>query len=188
MLRVREPGEHSRVTSFELFFDLIFVFAVTQISHLLVGHFTGEGLLHAGMLLLAVWWVWMYTCWFTNWVDPDKPSTRLMLFVLMLSGLLLSASIPNAFGHEALLFAIAYVFSQVSRSAFVLWATRIHDRLNFLNFQRIIGWQMFAGVFWIAGGCMPGATRVILWIAALTIDGRIRNPHHGIIRIPLTRT
>ena len=167
---LRSRDSHARVTYVELFFDLVFVFAVTQLSHTLVAHLTIVGALQTLFLLLAVWWIWMYTCWFTNWVDPDKPSARLMLFVLMLAGLLLSASIPNSFGHEALLFASAYVFSQVSRSAFMLWACRAHDRANFLNFRRIIGWQMTSGVFWIAGGFAPGALRVVLWVTALAIE------------------
>ena len=89
---------HARVTYVELFFDLVFVFAVTQLSHSLVKHLDLAGVLQTLFLLLAVWWVWMYTCWFTNWVDPDKPAPRAMLFLLMLAGLLLSASLPNAFG------------------------------------------------------------------------------------------
>jgi low temperature requirement protein LtrA len=146
------------------------VFAVTQLSHSLAEHLSLTGALLTLFLLLAVWWLWIYTCWFTNWVDPDRPSARVLLFVLMLAGLLVSAAIPNAFEHEALLFAGAYVFSQVVRSAFMLHATREHDRLNFRNFQRIIGWQVLAGVFWIAGGCTPGLPRVVLWLIALAID------------------
>ena len=83
---------HARVTFVELFFDLVFVFAVTQLSHTLVEHLTLGGALQTLFLLLAVWWVWMYTCWFTNWIDPDKPPVRMLMFVLMLAGLLMSAS------------------------------------------------------------------------------------------------
>jgi len=107
---LRSRDTHARVTFVELFFDLVFVFAVTQLSHTLLEHLTFEGALKTLFLLLAVWWVWMYTCWFTNWIDPDKPSVRMLMFALMLAGLLLSASIPHAFDHEGLLFAIAYAF------------------------------------------------------------------------------
>ena len=149
---LRSRDAHARVTYVELFFDLVFVFAVTQLSHTLVEHLTLIGALQTLFLLLAVWWVWMYTCWFTNWVDPDRPPVRALIFALMLAGLLLSASLPHAFDGEALLFASAYVFSQVVRSAFMLWATHGHDHLNFNNFRRIISWQLVSGVFWIAGG------------------------------------
>jgi len=168
LLRARDA--HARVTYVELFFDLVFVFAVTQLSHRLLEHLTLVGALQTAFLLIAVWWVWMYTCWFTNWVDPDKPATRVLLFVLMLAGLLLSASIPNAFGHEALLFACAYVFSQVTRSLFTLAAMRGHDRVNHRNFQRILCWQLLGGVFWIWGGFAGGAAQVALWSVALALE------------------
>jgi len=167
---LRSRDSHARVTFVELFFDLVFVFAVTQLSHTLVENLTLLGALQTLFLLLAVWWVWMYTCWFTNWVDPDRPSVRALIFVLMLAGLLLSASLPHAFDGEALLFASAYVFSQVVRSAFMLWATHGHDHLNFNNFRRIICWQVVSGVFWLAGGFSVGATRVILWAIAFGIE------------------
>jgi len=167
---LRSRDSHARVTFVELFFDLVFVFAVTQLSHTLVEHLTLIGALQTLFLLMAVWWVWMYTCWFTNWVNPDLPPVRALIFVLMLAGLLLSASLPHAFDGEALLFAGAFVFSQVARSVFMLWATHGHDHLNFNNFRRIICWQVLSGMFWIAGGFSSGVTRVVLWLVALGID------------------
>jgi len=134
---LRSRGAHARVTFVELFFDLVFVFAVTQLSHSLVAHLTLGGALQTLFLLLAVWWVWMYTCWFTNWVDPDRPVVRMLLFTLMLAGLLMSAAIPNAFGHEGLLFAVAYAFIQVTRSVFMCFATRGRDPVNHRNYLRI---------------------------------------------------
>ena len=91
------PHQHSRVTYVELFFDLVFVFAVTQISHTLLAHFTPLGALQVTLLFLAVWWVWVFTSWITNWLDPEKTPVRLMLFAMMLGGLVLSTSIPAAF-------------------------------------------------------------------------------------------
>jgi low temperature requirement protein LtrA len=168
LLRSREG--HARVTYVELFFDLVFVFAVTQLSHSLVKHLDLAGVLQTLLLLLAVWWVWIYTCWFTNWVDPDKPAPRVMMFLLMFAGLLLSASVPNAFRHEALLFASAYVFSQVSRSLFAVFAMRGHDPALHRSYQRITCWQVVAGVFWLWGGWAGGDTQVIAWTSALIID------------------
>ena len=85
LLRRRGGHEHGRVTYVELFFDLVFVFAVTQLSHGLLEHLTLLGVLQTGLLMMAVWWVWIYTSWITNWLDPEQPPVRLMLFVLMLS-------------------------------------------------------------------------------------------------------
>ena len=126
-LRDRAGRDHARVTYVELFFDLVFVFAVTQLSHGLLAHMTLLGTIQTGLLMMAVWWVWIYTSWITNWLDPERPPVRLMLFALMLAGLVLSASIPEAFGERGAAFAAAYVFMQVGRSTFMLWALRNHD-------------------------------------------------------------
>jgi low temperature requirement protein LtrA len=158
------------VTYVELFFDLVFVFAVTQLSHSLVKHLDFTGVLQTLLLMLAVWWVWIYTCWFTNWIDPDKPAPRVMMFLLMFAGLLLSAAIPNAFRHEALLFACAYVFMQVSRSMFAVFAVRGHDSGLHRTFRLIVCWQGLAGVFWIWGGWAGGGTQIATWVIALAID------------------
>jgi low temperature requirement protein LtrA len=167
---LRSRDSHARVTFVELFFDLVFVFAVTQLSHSLLEHLSFAGALQTLFLLLAVWWVWMYTCWFTNWIDPDKPAVRVLLFTLMLGGLLMSAAIPNAFGHEGLLFASAYAFIQVARTIFMVLAVRGRDRVNYLNFLRILAWLMVSAAFWIAGGFVAGFDRVTLWAIALALE------------------
>jgi hypothetical protein len=77
------PNQHNRVTYAELFFDLVFVFAVTQISHTLLGRFTPLGALQMTLLFLGVWWVWVYTSWVTNWLDPERTPVRILLFGLM---------------------------------------------------------------------------------------------------------
>ncbi|MFN8617903.1 MAG: low temperature requirement protein A [Dehalococcoidia bacterium] len=169
VFRVRVPGEHSRVTNFELFFDLVFVFAVTQLSHKLAGHLTADGLLHTTILMLAVWWAWMYTTWATNWCDPDHLAVRVVLVGIMLGGLIMAASIPEAFDGRGLGFAAPYVAIQVGRSAFLCYAGR-EDRAFLLNFTRITLWLAFAGVFWIAGAFAHDSLRVGLWVTALAIE------------------
>ena len=69
-------GEAQRATALELFYDLVFVFAVTQVSHLLLAHLTWEGAGQAAIILLAVWWSWNYTTWVTNELDPESPVVR----------------------------------------------------------------------------------------------------------------
>jgi low temperature requirement protein LtrA len=170
LLRRRGGHEHGRVTYVELFFDLVFVFAVTQLSHGLLEHLTLLGVLQTGLLMMAVWWVWIYTSWITNWLDPEQPPVRLMLFVLMAAGLVLSASIPQAFNGRGMAFAAAFVFMQVGRSLFMLWAVRHHDRGNFRNFLRITTWLVLSGAFWIAGASVEGPARLALWAAAVTIE------------------
>jgi low temperature requirement protein LtrA len=170
MSLLRSRGAHARVTYVELFFDLVFVFAVTQLSHSLLGRLTLEGAAQTLFLLLAVWWSWMYTCWWTNWLDPDRPAVRAMMFVLMLAGMLLSAAIPHAFEHEGPLFAGAYVFMQLARAFFMLRALRGRDDGNYRNFRRITCWLLASSVFWIAGGLAEDHQRTMLWIAALGIE------------------
>jgi low temperature requirement protein LtrA len=163
------PGQ-SQVKSVELFFDLVFVFAVTQLSHFLISHLSAAGALQTGLLLLAVWWVWVFTSWVTNWLDPDSFLVRMLLFTLMLAGLVLSASIPQAFDGRAVPFAFAYVLMQVGRSLFMLWAARGHSESHFEIFKRITIWFAFSGVFWIAGAFLAPADRFPVWATAMLIE------------------
>ena len=169
MLRVRVPGEHSRVTTFELFFDLVFVLAVTQLSHTLAGHLDREGLFHTTILTLGIWLVWVYTTWATNWSDPDHLAVRLMLVGVMFGGLIMAAAIPEAFDGRGLAFAVPLLLIQVLRTAFVLYAAR-HDATLKRSFQRILIWLIVAAVFWLAGGLASGDARVAFWIVALAIE------------------
>jgi low temperature requirement protein LtrA len=169
-LRVREGHEHHRVTFVELFFDLVFVFAITQLSHRLLDHLTPLGVLQTALLMVAVWWVWMDTTWVTNWLDPEKPPVRAMLFALMLAGLVLSASIPKAFEERGLAFAFALAFMQIVRTQFMLWCLKRHDRRNYLNFCRISIWRGVAALIWIAGAFTDGGTRLAIWGLALAMD------------------
>src|SRR6204780_5839521 len=117
------PNQHSRVTYAELLFDLVFVFAVTQISHTLLGRFTPLGALQTTLLFLGVWWAWVYTSWITNWLNPELTPVRILLFLLMLGGLVLSTSIPKAVASRGLWFAIAYAVMQGGKTVFLWVAT-----------------------------------------------------------------
>jgi low temperature requirement protein LtrA len=170
LLRERGGERGTKVTFVELFFDLVFVFAVTQLSHSLLEHLTLMGLVQTALLMMAVWWVWIYTSWVTNWLDPEKTAVRLMLFVLMLAGLVLSTSIPLAFESKGLAFAGAYAFMQVGRCLFALWALGRGNPGNFRNFQRITAWLALSAVFWIAGAFVEPEARLALWGMALIIE------------------
>lgn len=168
LLRVR-TGHHATVGNVELFFDLIFVFAITQLSHGLLEHPSPEGLLHTAILLGAVWWGWIDTAWATNWLDVDKPIVRGLLFVMMGAGLVMSAALPNAFGEHGATFGLAFAFFQILRTGFVLWAVR-DDPVLRENFQRILVWHAGAALLWAAGGFAAPETRLWFWLAALGID------------------
>src|SRR5215470_8509657 len=170
MFRVIAPDRSARVTNAELFFDLVFVYAVTQLSHTLLGNFTPLGVVQNTLLFLAVWWTWVYTAWITNWLDPDQTPVRILLFLLMLGGLVLSMSIPKAFGERGLWFAGAYAAMQIGRTAFWLLATPKHRMLVRQNAIRILVWLCGSAVFWILGGLAEGETRLYLWIVALATE------------------
>ena len=170
MFRAIVPHQHSRVTFVELFFDLVFVFAITQISHTLLAHFTPLGVFQVTLLFLAVWWVWVFTSWITNWLNPEKTPVRLLLFAMMLGGLVLSTSIPAAFEARGLWFAIAYAAMQVGKTIF-LWLSAPPSRPRTrMNAIRIAAWLSTSAVFWIAGGVMDGQSRLVLWSIALVIE------------------
>jgi low temperature requirement protein LtrA len=100
----QRAGEEQRATALELFFDLVFVFAVTQLSRYLLHHLTIQGAAQTLFLLLVVWWAWIYTTWMTNWFDPDSVPVRLTLLVGMLASLVMAIAIPQAFSSRALPF------------------------------------------------------------------------------------
>jgi len=87
LFRSRDSHDGHKVAFVELFFDLVFVFAITQLAHTLLHDFSMMGLLKTTILGLAIWWVWIYTTWFTNWMDPQTTPVRIVLFIQMFAGL-----------------------------------------------------------------------------------------------------
>ena len=163
---LRDRRGHAKVTNEELFFDLIYAFAITQLSHRLLENLTPLGALQTLVLWFAVWLGWQYTCWVTNWFNPENLRMRLMLFALMLLGLAMSATIPAAFAEAGLAFALCYAAIQVGRTAFVLVnLPRGHALVP--NFRRIMGWVGLSAALWIAGGLSEGPYRIAFWVAGV---------------------
>jgi low temperature requirement protein LtrA len=170
LFRPRIANQHSRVTYAELFFDLVFAFAVTQLSHMLMGRLTPFGALQTALLFLSVWWLWVYTAWITNWLNPELTPVRVLLFCLMLGGLVLSTSIPKAFETRGLWFALAYSAMQVGRTLFLLASTVSGQAAARMNAIRILVWLSTSAILWIAGGFAEGQSRLVLWALALGIE------------------
>ncbi len=162
--------EGRRVTTLELFYDLVFVFAITQVSHLLLEHLTWAGVGQSVLVLLVVWWSWNYTTWTTNELDPESTKVRIMMIAVMLASLLMAVGIPEAFGERGLLFISSYVAIQVGRTAFLAFVAADRGTIERERALHILIWFIAAGVLWIAGGLVDGPARVILWLAALAID------------------
>lgn len=181
---LRSPGDRGQVTFVELFFDLIYVLAVTQLTHLLLSHLSWLGVLQTLLLLLAIWWAWVDTAWVTNWFDPNQLGVRLMLVVLMLLSLIVSASLPEAYGERGIWVAGAYAAIQVGRNVFVVLAlsrrgsgvagrsaAQEHQRLMLrTNFQRLLVWKSASSALWVAGGLCHGSARLTIWVVAVVIE------------------
>jgi low temperature requirement protein LtrA len=165
---VRSRGGEQRVTYFELFFDLVYVFAITELSHHLLADLTWEGAAEAAFLLCAVYWAWNYTTWMTNWFDPEVSVVRLVLVLVMLASLLMAVAIPEGFGDHGLLFAASYCALQVGRNAFVVGVTPPGPFHR--NFQQILAWSLLSVPLWIGGALVHGNARWALWLGAFGID------------------
>jgi low temperature requirement protein LtrA len=169
-LRDRDADEEQRATTLELFYDLVFVFAVTQVSHILLDDLSWQGAAEATLALLVVWWAWNYTTWVTNELDPDSPVVRLLLMAIMLATLLMAIAIPDAFGSEGLLFASSYVAIQVGRHAFLTFVSARPGTIERERAAAILFWFCMAAPFWIVGALVENEARAALWLVALVID------------------
>ncbi|MFL5839687.1 MAG: low temperature requirement protein A [Thermoleophilaceae bacterium] len=168
IIRAGAEGER-RATFFELFFDLVYVFAVTQLSHHLLADISWAGAAQTAFMLVAVYWAWNYTTWMTNWFDPDTSPVRLVLVFVMVASLMMSVAIPKGFGAYSLLFACAYSGLQIGRNSFVVAVTP-RGVFN-QNFRQILAWSVLSAPLWVAGGVVDGdALRWLLWLGALGLD------------------
>ena len=164
-LREGDGADH-RVSPMELFFDLVFVFAVTQLSHYLFEHHDLAGVLQTLVMFLAVWWAWMFTAWATNWLDPDRPPVRLILALIMLISLALSSAIPKAFGDYGPAFAASYVAIQLGRTLYTAWAKSEWRSGTPISQSRASIYFLLAAPLWIVGAVDVDAERRLLWWAA----------------------
>jgi low temperature requirement protein LtrA len=140
-LRARDGGPQE-TTTVELFFDLVYVFAITQLSHLVIhSGISLPSVGHAAFLLVVVWWAWIYSTWMVNWFDPRTPPVRLIVAAVGLISLLMSAAIPHAFGSDAVLFACAYVCMQVGRNTAAMMLLGSAEPLRPV-FERLVAWSL----------------------------------------------
>ena len=168
------PREVARaVTPLELFFDLVYVFTVSQLTHHLLGHVAARGMAETLVLTLAVMYAWFMTVWTSNWLDVERRPVQLLLLGLMFASLLMSTSISEAFGDRAGLFVVGYLAIQIGRTAFAVAAFRGH-RLH-AHFVNALIWELGTAPLWIAGIAADGDGRLALWALAtlLTYGGVI---------------
>jgi low temperature requirement protein LtrA len=166
---LRDRGKRAEVSVVELFFDLVYVFAVIQLSHTLLQDLSALNALHTVVLWFAVWLGWQYTCWVTNWFDPDTLAIRSMLLCLMGVVLVMTAAIPHAFDDRAVVFAAAFVSLQVGRTVFVLITLGRNHELS-PNFTRMLAWLLVSATLWAGGALAEDWVRLVLWGAAVLVE------------------
>ena len=168
MLRDHDQAAQ-QVTYLELFFDLVFVFAITQLSQVLLNDLTWRGAAGTLFLLVAMWVAWVYTTWWTNSFDPDVVPVRLVMLVMMLAGMMMALAIPEAWGDRALFFAVSYVALHVIRNTFSVLAAR-RTGGDDISLLRLLSWSVATGALWIAGAIAGNGALVVIWLIALGLE------------------
>lgn len=164
----RRESHRSEVGPVELFFDLVYVFAIIQISHLLIEDLSWIGLARTAVVFAAIWWGWNYTAWMMNWLDPGRGSVQLLNAVLMLLALGMAAAIPHAFGSGGVMFAVCYVLMGLIRPLFMMTVFRGETLAR--NYRQLGVWSAAAGVLWLVGAFLPAQTRLVVWLLAVVVD------------------
>jgi low temperature requirement protein LtrA len=172
LLRDRASEKGDRVGFIELFFDLVFVFAVTQLAHRLVKYPSPVGVAQSLILFLAIWSVWTGTTWVTNRLDVERNSVRLLLLSMIIGGLFQALAIPDAFdfSFDARAFAVVHIALQLGRTLFILGAFFDRNTLHLRHSLRTVMWVLAAAPFWIVGALQSDEERLFWWAAALVVE------------------
>jgi low temperature requirement protein LtrA len=166
-----QAADEERVTPLELFFDLVFVLSFTQVTATIAEDPTWEGLGEGLLILAAVWWAWTAYGWLTNAIDPDENLNRLAMFSAMAAMLIVSLSIPEAFGDRGLLFGCAYFFVRAMHLVLYVRNTRRDDDQDNLGaILRLAPGLLVGSALLIVAGALDGEARTFFWILAIVID------------------
>ncbi len=165
----REDESEQRVTPLELFFDLVFVFAITQVTGFLADHSTWDGLLRGLFLLGALWWAWAAYAWLTNTLNPEEGAVRIAVFGSMAAMLVVSLATPRAFGVDGIVFGVAYFVVRALHLVLYALAGRGDPELLGAVF-RILPSALLGAALLVVAGFLDGAARLAVWGVALAID------------------
>ena len=166
----RSAGEE-RVTPLELFFDLVFVLSFTQVTATVAHHGDWAGLGEGILILAAVWWAWAAYGWLTNTIDPDENVNRLCMFAAMGGMVVVSLSIPEAFGDRGVLFGCAYFFIRAMQLLLYVRSTRREgDPYNLEAILKLAPGLLLGSALLIVAGALDGGARTSVWILAILID------------------
>jgi low temperature requirement protein LtrA len=162
-------GDEHEVTPVELFFDLVFVFAITQVTRLFVQEPTWLGLLRGMLVLAAVWWAWNAFAWLTSAENIDEGGVRLAILGTTALMLGVALAVPRAFARDAILFAVAY-FLVRSMHVVLSLIVRRDDSESREAFLRFIPTALIGASILVIAALVGGDLRIALWIIALLID------------------
>jgi low temperature requirement protein LtrA len=157
-----------RVTSFELFFDLVFVFGFTQVTTVLSDDPTWSGLAHGFLILGALWWAWAAYAWLTNTVNPDEGAVWGAMLVAMAAMFVAALAVPEAFGRHGVVFGVAFLVVNVMYLTLYALGAR-GDRDLLAAILRSAPSALAGAALIIAAGFLDGGLRPLLWLAALVI-------------------
>jgi low temperature requirement protein LtrA len=158
----------AEVRPIELFFDLVYVLAVTQLTRHLLANLTLRGALETTILLLVVWGGWNQIVWITNYFDLDERTARLALVGLMLASLIMSSSLYGAFDNHGLGFAGGASACALGAQLFSIVGVGAHHQLTAV-FVRVLSWEIPTCTFLLVGGVVTGDARIVLWVLAAAV-------------------
>ncbi len=161
--------EGERVTPLELFFDLVFVLAITQCTALMAHHPTWDGLVQGLLVLGILWWAWVGYAWLTSVLDPEEGAVRLVMFGAMAALLIVSLAVPEAFGSLALVFALAYGAVRIAHIGLFMLASPEDDGLRH-SVLGLAASTAVAIVLLAVASLFDGLAQGALWALALFLD------------------
>jgi low temperature requirement protein LtrA len=164
-----EAEGEQRVTALELFFDLVFVFAITQVTGFISADPTWTRLVEGLAIVVVLWWAWESYAWLTNTAASDEGLVRVTVFAVMGAMLIVSLAVPGAFGGDALLFAVAYAVVRVMHLALYAVLARDDPHLR-AAIRRLAGPMLAGAALLIAAGLLDGTARGVAWAAAITVE------------------
>jgi len=167
--RRHEEGVDERITPLELFFDLIFVFALTQVTGLITDDPTWAGLVKGMLVISVLWWAWAAYAWLTNTINPDEGAVRLVLFGAMAAMLVASLAVPDVFGDDAFLFACAYAIVRIAHLALYAVAGR-GDRDLLAAIGRLGAGSLMSVPLLFVASALDGPAQSALWALAVLLD------------------
>ena len=167
MIEATAEREHP-VTPLELYFDLVFVFAFTQVTTVLSNNPTWSGLGHGLLILTALWWAWVAYAWLTNTVDPGVGAVWGALLVAMAAMFVAALAVPDAFGRHGVAFGVAFLIVTVMHLTLYALAAR-GDRDLLTAILRIAPWPLTGAALILAAGFVDGEAKALLWLAAIVI-------------------